>query len=305
MHAATCTLRRFACRSVESGVGRLNGDINGCVRKASSSVQRRLPTGNRYMSLCRPRSARGDKPLITHICAVFVRGFSSARNGRDDDSTRSLTTYNSCPYPCCDLTFKSEHGLQRHFRKHDALRRFSCSHCLLRFNSKLQAHTHFIHSHSAEKPFCCLEPDCTKQFATKQGLTSHLTSHKFDKPYKCQSPGCTYAGKRPSDLKLHMISHSKDSKPHKCEYTDCHATFNTYSSLVFHERTLHLKLKPFKCEHGDCSRSFGRKYHLMEHKRIHTGEKPFVCTEPGCGQSFAIKGNMRKHVIKKHPGSNE
>ncbi|XP_042310079.1 uncharacterized protein LOC121923591 [Sceloporus undulatus] len=49
--------------------------------------------------------------------------------------------------------------------------------------------------------------------------------------------------------------------------------------------------KPFKC--FDCGKHFAASTHLINHKRVHTGEKPYTCLS--CGKSFTEKGNLLKH----------
>ncbi|XP_041661853.1 zinc finger protein 658B-like [Cheilinus undulatus] len=91
------------------------------------------------------------------------------------------------------------------------------------------------------------------------------------------------------DKRLEMVI-----KSHNC--SECGKTFQKKHHLIQHKR-IHTGDKPFSC--SLCSKRFNDKGNLTTHMRTHTGEKPFSCFV--CGQRFNDKGNLNKH-IRIHTG---
>ena len=56
------------------------------------------------------------------------------------------------------------------------------------------------------------------------------------------------------------------------------------------------KLTKLDCEF--CGKSFGKRWNLISHQRIHTGEKQFQCDI--CLKTFSWKGNLRRHRFLTH-----
>ncbi|XP_044742969.1 zinc finger protein 236 [Chrysoperla carnea] len=70
----------------------------------------------------------------------------------------------------------------------------------------------------------------------------------------------------------------------------CDKTFKRKEHLMQH-RKLHSGERPFVCD--KCQKSFSRKEHLIRHSVSHTGEKCFECDQ--CHKSFSRKDNLHKH----------
>ncbi|XP_073436221.1 uncharacterized protein [Dendrobates tinctorius] len=86
----------------------------------------------------------------------------------------------------------------------------------------------------------------------------------------------------------------KAKKSFSC--SECGKCFNRKWNLVAHQR-IHTGEKPFSC--SECGKCFNFKSDYVKHQRIHTGEKPFSCSE--CEKCFALKSHLVSHQ-KTHTG---
>ena len=89
-----------------------------------------------------------------------------------------------------------------------------------------------------------------------------------------------------------------DNLPRRCNV--CRRTFGTARALHSHRcietDTSYDPVWPWVC--STCGKQFQQACHLMEHKRLHTGERPYSCSY--CGIRFTRGDALKIHVITQH-----
>lgn len=132
-------------------------------------------------------------PKICELCGNSYR-FQHALNAH------MRRHYNEKPFPCdfCDKAFVSNVELKRHMRVHTGQKPYACQYCERRF-SDFGSRIKHERTHTGERPYHC--PTCGKSFAYPHVLSIHLRTHTGEKKFRCQycSKGFT--------KKKYLISH--------------------------------------------------------------------------------------------------
>ena len=198
----------------------------------------------------------------------------------------------------CQLSFKSQNGLQLHVQIHSnesrQMNQYECDICAKRFYTIPNLRSHF-RIHSSKVP--C--DQCDKYFP-KMNLKQHKEIvHSGVTKVECHICG-KFITNLSYNLKLHFTKlHGENSKikiDHKC--LTCNKTFKCLSGLKAHGKT-HLRLENSKVQCDKCDKTFLKK-DLKTHKDlVHDRSRKVECQF--CGQ-FILKAkrDIDKHIARMH-----
>ncbi|KAB0393583.1 hypothetical protein E2I00_007723, partial [Balaenoptera physalus] len=192
----------------------------------------------------------------------------------------------------------------------------------------LEKFTIHNYSHSRERPYKCLQPDCGKAFISRYKLMRHMATHSPQKSHQCAH--CEKTFNRKDHLKNHLQTHDPNKMAFGCE--ECGKKYNTMLGykrhLALHAASSgdltcgvcalelgstevlldHLKAhaeekppsgakeKKHQCDH--CERCFYTRKDVRRHLVVHTGCKDFLCQF--CAQRFGRKDHLTRHTKKTH-----
>ena len=137
-------------------------------------------------------------------------------------------------------------------------------------------------------PFSCPYKKCKLQSTRINNLFRHLkVVHKSKTPYICKHQGCTQAFAKSKQLTSHLFQHRSKKKNPKAGQEDSDSNNDKEST------------KKYACEFPDCGKVYGKRHHLKEHERKHTGDMRYKCEV--CNKKFFLQSHMKRH-LNSHTG---
>lgn len=134
---------------------------------------------------------------------------------------------------------------------------------------------------------------CNKEYAH---MYEHRRVHDIESRFFCQYPECSKSYASRTALESHIrVNHTKE-KPFKCEQ-GCDKTFPTAFARVQHHRT-HTQTKMYTCP--ECGSSYPTFSQIYQHKFRHSTER-YPCPVPDCGKDYSNPYTVNVHCKKAHP----
>ncbi|XP_058121004.1 zinc finger protein 771-like [Anopheles ziemanni] len=199
----------------------------------------------------------------------------------------SLPNHVDCP-DCGKLVSTSY--LSKHRDTHQALHRFECDVCKMRFTF-LENLTKHKRIHENDKRYEC--PYCQELFLHWTSRRYHIERvHTKEKRFACEYCGAKF--RQSSHYQIHLRRHT-GSTPYPCSM--CEKSFVTSSSRKEHMRS-HSDKKEFQCKH--CRKRYKTSKSLQVHMKTHSNLKEYVCSE--CEKAFTQNHSLRTHQMNEHPG---
>lgn len=178
------------------------------------------------------------------------------------------------------------------------VRLYECDVCQKQFDRSSALKEHKKYHAEEDKPHGCF--NCSKRFATKEGLTRHVIVHSDamkhvtvlnDEIYTCTK--CEKTFDKQASLAAHCKVHS-EKKPDSSTYCDiCNKELGSVSSLRRHKKLHDGKSAPTHlC--NLCLKQFTSSHALVDHINKHYGVKAYTC--PICSKTFHHSSTLRDHI---------
>jgi stress-induced morphogen len=187
----------------------------------------------------------------------------------------------------CSKKYQSKLGLERHVKIiHEEKKPYECSICPYKTGYKHQFMNHISAVHEGNKPYECTM--CDFKSGYQQKLNQHISIvHDGKKSYKCSV--CTFEAEYNIKLKIHFSEVHEGKNLHQC--SKCNESFKVKDQLLKHTAFVHESGK-FKC--NSCDAQFSFKNLLKEHNvEIHGKVRTSRCSI--CRLAFATKPLLKQH----------
>ncbi|KAL7745195.1 hypothetical protein ACLKA6_008246 [Drosophila palustris] len=164
---------------------------------SNNNSSNNLITNNNNNSCVISRNRRSTEPKICDICGNTYK-YQHALNAH------MRRHNNERPYPCevCQKAFISNVELRRHMRVHTGQKPYGCHYCERRFSDFGSSKKH-ERIHTGERPYVC--EVCNKGFAYAHVLSVHRRTHTGKKQFQCTQ--CDKGFTKKCYLATHLEQH--------------------------------------------------------------------------------------------------
>ncbi|XP_073829419.1 uncharacterized protein [Musca autumnalis] len=131
----------------------------------------------------------------------------------------------------CGNSYRFQHALKAHMRRHYDDKPFPCEMCSKAFVSNVELRRH-MRVHTGQKPYACQY--CDRRFSDYGSRIKHERTHTGERPYVCTTCGKSFA--YPHVLSVHLRTHTGEKK-FKCNH--CPKGFTKKAYLQTHMDTYH------------------------------------------------------------------
>lgn len=153
---------------------------------------------------------------------------------------KSLSPETKTPKICeiCGNSYRFQHALNAHMRRHYNDKPFPCEFCDKAFVSNVELRRH-MRVHTGQKPYACQY--CDRRFSDFGSRIKHERTHTGERPYHCTTCGKSFA--YPHVLSVHVRTHTGE-KRFRCDY--CTKGFTKKAYLISHVNQHHSNLNDFQ-----------------------------------------------------------
>jgi len=255
------------------------------------------------------------KDLVVHLTSHYSLYASESCSETFMQGTDLKKHNEQCPVET-PQAFKSKSTMKDKARSHSGKKSYVCSFCRKALNCQSQLDQHIrIHTFYSKASEQLSQLDqhtnthtdkrgyrarCREVSGQKSQLNEHSSIRKVEKPH--QAYACTSCDKsfaRKVVLACHMKEHdtgmmtrNEKNSSFKIEHDVSEEIARSSCNKVFL-----VSKNPYKC--SSCNKDFSKKYALIQHARVHSGEKPYECTF--CNKTFKQQSQRNQH-IRIHTG---